>query len=37
MLFGIAAGLIVLLCAACVKVSARWSRWEEEHDDQGSV
>lgn len=24
---------LVVLVAACVKVSARWSRWEENHDD----
>lgn len=37
MLFRIAAGLVVLLFAACVKVSAWWSRWEEDNDNKGSV
>lgn len=29
----IALAVVVLITAACVKVSARWSRWEEKHDD----
>ena len=29
--------VVLIVTAACVKVSGRWSRWEEEHDDQGSV
>lgn len=33
----VTAGLALLVCAACVKVSARWSRWEEDNDNQGSV
>ena len=35
MIVAIVAGLavVVLITAACVKVSARWSRWEENHDD----
>ena len=24
--------VVVLITAACVKVSARWSRWEEQQD-----
>lgn len=35
MIVAIIAGLavVVLITAACVKVSARWSRWEEQQDN----
>lgn len=29
--------LVLIVTAACMKVSARWSRWEEDNDNQGSV
>lgn len=25
--------VVVIITAACVKVSARWSRWEEQQDN----
>ena len=31
------AAVVLIVTAACVKVSGRWSRWEEDNDDQGSI
>lgn len=32
MILLIIAGVVLIVTAACVKVSARWSRWEEQQD-----
>lgn len=33
----LAAGLALLIMFAAVNISSKCSRWEEEHDNQGSV
>lgn len=33
MILLVIAAVVVLITAACVKVSAKWSRWEEQNAD----